>query len=98
MLIIVAKDSKTGTLASTSLPAKGIGDYATKWLVGLIKRLGYRRLILQSDGEHSIKALKDSCLPLLKGIEIIMREPPPGEHQSNGEAEVAVREVKRQIR
>ena len=32
------------------------------------------------------------------GVEIVLRESPAGEHQANGVAECAVREVKRQVR
>eukprot|EP00972_Heterocapsa_arctica_P039798 5864964-Heterocapsa_arctica.AAC.1 len=34
----------------------------------------------------------------LPSIEVVLRESPVGDHQANGDAELAVREVKRQVR
>ena len=53
-----------------------------------------RRLILQSDGEPSVCALKVAATVRLAGL----RDPPVGDHQANGDAECAVRVVKRQVR
>ena len=98
MLIVAARDTKTGTYAATSLDAKGPTDYAVRWLCGFLRRLGYRRLILQSDGEASICALKNAVVLGMEGVEVLTRESPVGESASNGVAECAVREVKRQVR
>ena len=98
VLMIVAKDCRTGTYSASALDAKGPTDYAVKWLCGLLRRLGYRRLILQSDGEPSVCALKNAVVLSMREVEIVLRESPAGEHQANGVAECAVREVKRQVR
>lgn len=98
MLIVVAKDRRTGTYGSTALRAKGVTDHSCKWLAGFLKHLGYRRLVLHSDGEPSICALKTATVLRLAGVEVVARESPVGDHQANGEAECAVREIKRQIR
>ena len=58
LLILVAKDVKTGTLSATCLREKGVSEYATSWMVSLLRRHGCRRAILQSDGDPSIAALK----------------------------------------
>ena len=55
VLMIVAKDCHTVTYSASALDAKGPTDYAVQWLCGLLRRLGYRRLILQSDGEPSVR-------------------------------------------
>ena len=98
MLILVAKDRRTGMLAATAVRRKGADDHAAKWLSSFVRHLGYRRLHLQSDSEAAIIALKAASALMLPEVEVLMRESPPGEHASNGEAEVAVREIKRQIR
>ena len=57
--MIVAKDCRMVTYSATSVQKKGSTEQACKWLVSFLKHLGYRRLILQSDGEPSICALKE---------------------------------------
>ena len=77
---------------------KGVSKYATSCLVSLLRRLGYRRAILQSDGEPSIEALKTATLLASPFVELVLRESPVGEHAANGVAESAIIEVKRQTR
>ena len=48
---------------------------------------------MKSDGEHSIVALKKKAAQIAE-IEAIPKESPVGESRSNGEIEVAVKEVK----
>eukprot|EP00971_Amphidinium_carterae_P138725 2749239-Amphidinium_carterae.1 len=96
--MLVVRDRHTGYLAATAVERKGPTDHAVKWLHGILRHLGYRRLHLQSDSEASNCALKAAVTVASLGVEIIPRESPPGEHASNGEVEVAVREVKRRIR
>ena len=88
LLILVAKDVKTGTYAATCLHEKGASEYATSWLVSLLRRLGYRRPILQSDGEPSIVVLKTTLLAS-PFVELFLREIPVGVHATNGVAESA---------
>ena len=58
----------------------------------------YRRATVQSDGEPSIVALKTATLLTSPFVELVLRESPVGEHATNGVAESAMREVKRQTR
>ena len=96
--ILVIKDSKTQAIAATFVEAKGTDPYAIKFWQGFVKHLGYKKFIAKSDGEPAIKAMKAKAIDGLKGIEAISQETPEGDHQANGLAEVAVREVKRQVR
>ena len=73
-------------------------EHATSWMVSSLRRLGYPRTILQSDGEPSIVALKTATLLASPFVELFLRESPVGEHVTNGVAESAMREVKRQTR
>ena len=75
-----------------------LSESATSWLVSLLRRHGYRRAILQSDGEPSIEAVKTATLLTCPFVELVLRESPVGEHATNGVAESAMREVKRQTR
>ena len=43
LLFLVAKDVKTRTYPATCLREKGVSDYATSWLVFLLRRLEYSR-------------------------------------------------------
>ena len=96
--ILVMKDSKTQAIAAIFVEAKGTDPYAIKFWQGFVKHLGYKRFIAKSDGEASIKAMKAKAIEGLKGIEAIAQESPEEDHQANGLAEAAVREVKRQVR
>ena len=53
---------------------------------------------MQSDGEPPIVALKTSTLLASPLVGLVLRESPVGEHATNGVAESAMREVKRQTR
>ena len=63
LLILVAKDVKTRTYAATCLREKGVSEY------------GYRRAILQSDGEPSIAALKTATLLASPFVELVLSLP-----------------------
>ena len=54
-------------------------------------------MVIQSDGEPSIVALKTAAADAA-GVECVPRESPVGEHQANGLVENACREIKRQVR
>ena len=98
LLILVAKVVKNETYAATCLQEKGVSEYATSWLVSLLRRLGYRRAMLHSDGEPSIVARKTATLLASPFVALVLRESPVGEHATNGVSESAMREMKRQTR
>ena len=89
--VLVVKDRKSKALWCIPVPEKGIGH---PWSVAALKRVlestGYRRIILKSDGERSIQALAAAVKAEWKG-EIVPETSPKGAHQSNGEAEAAVK-------
>ena len=70
----------------------------TSWMVSLFLRVGYCRTTVQSDGEPSIVALKTPTLLAASFLESVLCESPVSEHATNGVAESAMREVKRQPR
>ena len=59
--------------------------------------MGHNKLVLKSDGEHAIvalkKAVKDQSV-----LDLILEESPVGEHQANGLVESTVRQVQGQVR
>ena len=62
-----------------------------------IELLGYNKIILKSDNEPSILALKKAVKDITK-IEIISEESPVGNHQANGEIENAIKRFAGQFR
>ena len=86
---------KTG---ATCCERKGPTAYSISFLVGFIKDLGFRKIILICDNEPSTKALQDAVIHACAGGEVIPQGPPEGDHMANGRVEKAVREVKRQCR
>ena len=68
------------------------------FLVGFIKDLGFRRIILKCDNEPSTTALQDAVIHACVGVDVIPQGPLEGDHMANGLVEMAVRTVKRQCR
>ena len=82
---------------STTVPAKGVDRFAVQFVMGCLNDVGYCRVILKSDDESAIVALKQKVKEQAVGIEITLQESPTGDHAANGRAEVSVREQKRQV-
>jgi hypothetical protein len=95
--ILVMKDSRTTSVAATFVDAKGPTPYAVKYFSNFLKTLGYKRVLLQSDGEPSIVALKVQAATAA-GVEGVPRESPVGDHQGNGQIEQVCKEIKMHIR
>ena len=56
---LVAQDRRTGMMMSTSLREKGVADLtATKLLAKFLDVLGYKEVVLKSDGERALIALQ----------------------------------------
>ena len=77
---------------------KGPTVYSISFLVGFIKDLGFRRIILKCDNEPSTKSPQDAVIHTFAGLEVILQGSPEGDHMANGHVEMAVREEKRQYR
>ena len=65
MPILVAKDinqdgTGTGMIFAYVVPQKGVQPYAVKTLAGIVAQLGHQEVILRSDGEPAIVALKEA--------------------------------------
>ena len=95
---LAAKDRKTGSFAGTTLESKGRNSYALSYLVGWLRGLAYKRVVLRSDNEPSILALLADARAEMTDVELVIKSAPEGDSPQNGLAEVAVREVKGQAR
>ena len=56
--------------------------------------LGYRRIIIRSDGEPALLSTLREAVAATSGLEAMFRTSPPDDPQANGAAERAVQEVK----
>ncbi len=95
---IAGKDRSTGSFAGTMLESKGRNNYATAYVAGWIKGLGYSKIVARSDNEPSILALLSDVRASLPEVTWIPKASTEGDHQQNGLAEVGVREVEGQSR
>ena len=95
---LALKFSRSKRIAATALPRKGISELGCKFFCNFIKMTGVKRFVNFSDGEPAMRALKEESARRVDGVEAIPRECPVGDHQKNGDIEVAVRELKRQMR
>ncbi len=61
MPIVVAKSNRTQMILATAAPSKGVADYAVEIAKKMAERLGYKKIILRSDNEPAILALKEAA-------------------------------------
>ena len=91
------KDESAGMLWASTIPAKGADGFAMNFVLSCLDEMGYKRIVLKSDNEVSIKALKDSVKVAAK-VELSLEEGKTGDKPSTGSVESAVKEAKRQCR
>ena len=96
--IIVLKDRVTKRYGASALPATGENPYSVQFFAGFVREMGWRRYMSRSDNERALIALKRAVAESMPDVDVVPKESPVGDHSANGEAENAVREVKRQIR
>jgi len=84
MPIVVVKDRKMRIIRARLVPQKGVNGYAVKVVGGIIESLGHSRIVMKSDQEPAIMALKDAVRSENR-IDIVMEESPEDESKSNGE-------------
>ena len=89
--ILVCKCKRTGCLAATQVPEKGMNVYALAFFTGWLRGLGWKRLLLRSDNERALLALLRAAAASLAGIEVIEQASPEGDHAPNGLAEGSAR-------
>ena len=70
-----------------------VHKYSAEAVAGKLEGSGYAKLLFQSDGEHSILALKREAARIAKerhGVAVEPTEAAAGDSQGNGLAEAAV--------
>ena len=76
---------------------KGVDPYSVKVGCDMIAFTGHKKVILKSDGEAAITALKDA-IKASSNLEMGVEVSPVGDSKANGEIERAVRTVQGQAR
>lgn len=97
---LVVRCDKTRRTWATALPQKGTHAFNVSWLCSIVREAGWKKMILFSDNEPAMKALKQAVVEAMRDLELTLQErsPTSAGHEnapSNGTAESAVREVKR---
>ena len=95
---LALKSGVSGRLHAVALETKSPNDYAVKAFARFVEETGHKRVVFMSDSEPALVKLKVQTAEYLKNVEVIQRTSPVGDHKSNGNAEVAVRELKKQMR
>ena len=94
----VAKDTRTKAIFAHVVPRKGLAHaHGAEELIKDIEKLGYKKIILKSDGEPALKNIQEEVRRRREDPTIIENSP-VGESQSNGIAERCVRAVFDQVR
>ena len=95
--ILIVKDETKQITWAHAVPHKGRYSYAIERLRRDLDLLGHNRLVLRSDPENAVKALK-AAVKEVSGLDIVNEEGPVGAHQANGLVEAAVKQVQGQVR
>ena len=95
--VLIMQDRASRYITANVVQEKGINEYAVKRLGADISMLGYKEIVLKSDQEPSIVALKDR-VKADREERIVMEESPVGESASNGAVERAIQTVEGQVR
>ena len=95
---LALKSEVSGRLHAVALETKSPIEYTQKAFARFVEETGHKRVVFMSDSEPALVKLKEETAARLKNVEVIQRTSPVGDHRSNGNAEVAVREIKKQMR
>ena len=87
--ILICRGSRYGQTGATCCERKGPTAYSITFLVGFIKDLGFRRIIVKCDNEPITNALQGAVIHACAGVEVIPQGPPEGGRMANGRVEMA---------
>ena len=96
--LLVMRELKTGMMLGMIVEKKGIGaSWVEQRVAHFINGFGHKKLLLRSDNEPSILALRKKIAELVDG-QVITEDSIKGESQTNGLAEVGVKIVEGMVR
>ena len=91
MPVLNLKDTWSKRCCSEIVPRKGAHSYAVEVVQRFITSLGYTRVILKSDQEPAIMALKEMVRNTTNGCTITFEQSPVGSSSSNADVESQIR-------
>ena len=100
--LLVMHASRSKAIFARVVAGKGRQDPgAVGWLIDQVRRLGVGRCVLQADGEPAQRAfvrdvIEEACRTSTVGI--APAHTPAHDHQANGAAEKAIRDLKDHVR
>ena len=95
--ILVMHDARSRGIYAHSVERKGPNLGACKLMVDELDRMGYKRVVIKSDGEPSLVSLLDTITRAWNG-EVIPEKSKRGDSQGNGEIERAIQTLCSQVR
>jgi len=95
---LVVHDSRSGGIYGIHVDKKGVNARVQAKVIEILNTLGYRRIILKSDQEPSMIAMRRAVQQTWEMGEITMEDSPAYDPKSNGAVERSVRTIKEQVR
>ena len=98
--VLVARDRRTGIYIAHAVPFKGAGvEWIAKQMLRDVRKCGYHgRVVFRTDGEPAILDLMGEVARLRGDLPTVLEHGAPGDSQSNGFVERAIRSVEDMIR
>ena len=94
---VVGRDRWSRFTFAHLVKCKGLGDdTVVKKLTKSVDKLGYRKMVLKTDGEPALVAVQ-AAVAKNRDQDTLCENPPAHDHQANGDAERAVGELKAQM-
>merc|ERR1712026_68042 len=95
--IIVLKCSRSKAIFAHACPCKGAHQAVVGKIIDDLNSLGWRRILVRTDGEPAILDLWRKVKEQRWG-EVVKVESDTGDHNSNGDAEKALQKVEDEVR
>ena len=95
--VIVIRDIKSKAIFAHACPCKGVHKAVVGKVIEDLNTLGYKRVLVRTDGELAILGLWAKVKEKWSG-DIVEVEAATGDHDANGEAEQAVQKVEDEVR
>ena len=95
--IVILKDTKSRAIFAHACPCKGKHEAVVTRLVADLDNLGYKRVLIRTDGEPALLDLWAEVKRRWTG-EVVKVESATGDHNSNGDAEQAVQKIEDELR
>ena len=93
---IAINDDKTGMLKSAVLKQKGIEEWSLKVVKEFVEALGYKKIVMKTDNENAIMALKGE-VKHRSHVEIIPEQSAAYDSKAAGKIENAVQRIEKQF-